>query len=279
MKTIPCAAGEVLFREGDFQLSMYEIQKGSIGIYLDYETEQKLRLTVLEAGRLLGEMGLIEASPRAATAVALEETTLLEIPEEEFYTYFQDKPDRLLQLLKQLSGRIRDNTERYFDVCRALSENEEAMRAGREKSEELNQKLAEISETAKKTKRIYSGTKSSFFDYVQADLDAYEGKRNLVQAGVFQRLLIRRLPPEEMHANPDDEFSRPDIGPSDRIINEYMHQIPLLYRDREHIFPSPIMVYKMEPEGYLILNGHHRWAAAIKSGLGKVRATILNPPK
>ena len=36
------------------------------------------------------------------------------------------------------------------------------------------------------------------------------------------------------------------------------------------------MVEKITPDGYLLLNGHHRWAAAIKMGLPKIRVKIIN---
>ena len=146
MKTIAFSAGDVIFREGDFRLSMYDILSGSIGVYLDYDSEQKKQLTVLRANQLLGEMGLIESCPRSATAVALEYgTTLREIDEAEFLEFFRNEPERLLQILRQLSARIRENTEQYQEVCRALSAKLEAERAGKEKSEAQEQQLTEIS--------------------------------------------------------------------------------------------------------------------------------------
>ena len=258
MKTVGFSAGEVIFREGDAALAMYVIQKGSVGVWLDYDTEEKQQLSVLKEQQLLGEMGLIEACPRSATAVALEDGTVLEeISEEEFYEFFEKQPEHLLEMLRQLSARIRANTQQY--------------RA------ELDQQLQEISQKAKKRKPGYSVMESSFYPYVREDLAATEGKRKLVKASLFQRLVVRSLSPEEMHVNPDDEFADPAIGPNDRIINEYVHEIPELKRIDQPIFPSPIMVVKMESDGYMILNGHHRWAAAVKSGLSKVRAAVTNP--
>ena len=29
---------------------------------------------------------------------------------------------------------------------------------------------------------------------------------------------------------------------------------------------EPLIVEKVHPEGYMLLNGHHRWAAALKTG-------------
>ncbi|MBO5555563.1 MAG: cyclic nucleotide-binding domain-containing protein [Oscillospiraceae bacterium] len=280
MKTIHYASGQVIFREGEAALAMYEIRQGSVGIFLDYDTAEKRQLTVLKENQLFGEMGLIESAPRSATAVALEEGTVLrEIGEDEADAFFLQQPERFLQTLRQMSARIRENTEKYQEVCTALVESERAREEGKKKSEALDRQLNEISKTAKKRKNGYVGGQSTFYPYVREDLEAYEGKRNVVRAGLVERLVVRRIDPEEMHVNPDDEFADPAIGPSDRIINDYVQEIPWLYRDGKAIFPSPIAVFKLESDGYLILNGHHRWAAAIKTGLSKVRAVIMNPPK
>ena len=278
MRTLSFSAGDVIFREEDYELAMYDIQRGSVGIWLDYDTAQKKQLTVLKGGQFLGEMGFIENCPRSATAVALEDgTTLREIGEEEFSDFFRDEPERLLQMLRQLSARIRENTEKYQETCRVLSELEEAEKTGKAKSAELERQITAIGQTAKTRRTVYLGPRSSFLAYVMEDLAAYEGKRNVVRVNLVERLVVHRVSPRELHANPDDEFADPRIGPSDRIIGEYAREIPWLYKDGKPIFPRPIVVYKLASDGYMILNGHHRWAAAIKHGLKKVCVTIINP--
>ena len=82
-----------------------------------------------------------------------------------------------------------------------------------------------------------------------------------------------------MHANPDDKFSDPDVGPSDRLsMNMYMRYPTYDDLMKRYSLP-PFIAYKLTVGGYLIMNGHHRWAVAIKSGQGKIRATIQNPSK
>ena len=136
MKTVGFSAGEVIFREGDAALAMYVIQKGSVGVWLDYDTEEKQQLSVLKEQQLLGEMGLIEACPRSATAVALEDGTVLEeISEEEFYEFFEKQPEHLLEMLRQLSARIRANTQQYQSACLALREHVEAERPGERRAQ------------------------------------------------------------------------------------------------------------------------------------------------
>jgi len=78
-------------------------------------------------------------------------------------------------------------------------------------------------------------------------------------------MLVRRVKCSKLHPNLEDEFCDPNIGPSHRIISEYEKQ----YMDGDqragdyfHFCSEPVVVQKMYPDGYMILNGHHRWAAA-----------------
>lgn len=138
MKTLTFAPGEVIFWQGDFSNSMFDIISGKVGIYSGYETEQEKLLAKLGKDDTLGEMGMIEVYPRSATAVALEpETVLVEIGEDELNEYFKNKPDKLLCIMKQLSKRIRETNGKYYDACRAIYESDEAERSGIDKSEEL----------------------------------------------------------------------------------------------------------------------------------------------
>ena len=61
---------------------------------------------------------MIETCLRSATAVAMVDgTKLQEIGEEEFYDFLQHNPERLLQIIRQMRTRIRENTEKYQDTC------------------------------------------------------------------------------------------------------------------------------------------------------------------
>lgn len=39
---------------------------------------------------------------------------------------------------------------------------------------------------------------------------------------------------------------------------------------------EPLTIEKLYPHGYLLLNGHHRWAAAMRVGLRRVPVEIVN---
>ena len=127
MKEITFNKDQVIFRQGEFGAAMYDVLSGEIGIYTDYQGADEKQIAVIKAGEVFGEMGLIEVYPRSATAVALTDgTAVTELQESDLRTYLQDKPEKLLQIMRQLSRRIRETTEKYVDVCRAVSESRRA---------------------------------------------------------------------------------------------------------------------------------------------------------
>jgi len=151
MNTLVFKKGDVIFRQGDFSSVMYDIAKGKVGVFADYETERVHQLAELKAGDFLGEMGMIEVYPRSATAVALEDdTTLNEIGENELNVYFRDKPEKLLKIMKQVSARIREIDEKYLNACRVAFESTAAEAESTGKSEQLKEKMEAIYEEYEK---------------------------------------------------------------------------------------------------------------------------------
>ena len=129
MKEITYSKDQVIFRQGDYAQNMFDIISGKIGIYRDYGTEKEKRIAELEAGEVFGEMGMIEYCPRSATAVVLSDSAVLqELAESDLNEYFKDKPEKLLQLMRLLSRRIRETTQKYVDVCRTVSEGRTAQK-------------------------------------------------------------------------------------------------------------------------------------------------------
>ena len=127
MRQITYSEGDIIFRQGDIATVMYDIVSGKVGVFSNYQSEQEEKIAELEAGQIFGEMGMIEIYPRSATAVALEDGVVLaEIGEADLEAYFKGKPDKLLQLMRQLSERIRETTKKYVDVCSTVSRNRQA---------------------------------------------------------------------------------------------------------------------------------------------------------
>lgn len=138
-------SGEVIFREGSFGETMYEITAGSVAIIAGYGTPDEQKLATLGAGEIFGEMGLVEYYERSATAVALEDgTSVDEIGSDEFIAYLQNQPDRVLSIMSQLSARVRATQARYEDACRTVYDAIEVERAGATRGHELRSRLSDM---------------------------------------------------------------------------------------------------------------------------------------
>ena len=121
------------------------------------------------------------------------------------------------------------------------------------------------------------GYVDSIVKRIQQDIKKYGENRKTVRAGIIDVLTVRYLSPEQMHVNPDDEFSDPKAGPSEEIVERYIDEARSGLEAGKKSFAEPIMVAKLSDGDYMIVNGHHRWAAAIKVGLTQVRVVIVNP--
>ncbi len=117
----------------------------------------------------------------------------------------------------------------------------------------------------------------SFREYLQQELKRYAGIIYPIYALPVERLLIRKLPYRKLHPNPDDEFCMKTIGPNEEIISKYREIIKKAIRDDlPKCFDEPLIVEKARPDGYMILNGHHRWAAAIMMDERRIPVEIVN---
>jgi cAMP-binding proteins - catabolite gene activator and regulatory subunit of cAMP-dependent protein kinases len=81
---------------------MFAIKRGRVAIMVDANT-----VDTLTEEEIFGEMALLERTTRAATAVTLEETELIEIDEAQFYILVRQNPHFALQLMQLLSERLR----------------------------------------------------------------------------------------------------------------------------------------------------------------------------
>lgn len=115
-----------------------------------------------------------------------------------------------------------------------------------------------------------------YIEKVLKDVEKYNGVRKVVRAGLIERCAIKNCAPERIHPNPIDEFSQPDIGPNLGIVGDYVKLINYNESQELPIFKEPLIVQKMEPDGYLLLNGHHRWFAALRMRVKKIHIQIIN---
>ena len=135
METKQYQKDEIIFREGDKAKCMYEIQEGLVGIYAGYGTPDMKLLTILKSGETFGEMAMIEAMPRSATAVVTgSHATLQIITWQTLGEYFREQPGKVVIMMQQMGRRIRELTKDYMEACKAIANLAEKAEA--EKKEE-----------------------------------------------------------------------------------------------------------------------------------------------
>ena len=97
--------GERIFEEGEMGDSLYVIVRGRVGISHVGET-----IARLGPGEAFGEMGVLDAASRSATAIAEEETEVLRIGSDEFYETLHEQAEIAEGVIRMLTRRLRDAT-------------------------------------------------------------------------------------------------------------------------------------------------------------------------
>ena len=144
MELVVFKKGDVIFEEGKYESFMYSIHSGKVGIYSNYGKENEVLLTEVEKDGIFGEMGLIEARQRSATAVALEEVGLAKIDNDSFLDYFGKEPEKLIDIMKKMSHRLRELSDSYVDACNTITEYVKADEESRPKKKGLLDKIKKL---------------------------------------------------------------------------------------------------------------------------------------
>ncbi len=107
--------GDVLFDEGAAPEELFVVISGRIAIASRAIDGRESVFALMEAGDLLGEMGLLDGLPRSAEARALESSQVLAIPYEPVRAVFEAEPRLLWGVVRLLVGRLRTTDEALAD--------------------------------------------------------------------------------------------------------------------------------------------------------------------
>ena len=99
--------GTVIFKEEDPGDCMYIIFSGDIHIHW-----RKTTLAVLHQNQVFGELSLLDAETRSATATAKTDCILFKIDQEPFYELINTRPEIARGFIKILCARLRTLNEK-----------------------------------------------------------------------------------------------------------------------------------------------------------------------
>lgn len=99
--------GEAIYREGDESHSVYLVKTGRVEILDTYPETGTVVTKTLGAGKVFGEVELIDRKPRSATAKAAEEAKLLIFSHEEILDALFRRPEESLVMARDVFDRLR----------------------------------------------------------------------------------------------------------------------------------------------------------------------------
>jgi hypothetical protein len=108
------APNAMIFAEGDPSDEAYLIRSGRVSV-MKRTVGGHVQLATLGPGDVLGEMGLLEERPRAASAQALEAVTVDVVSRDEFTNLLLRDPPRTMEILRVLFERLRTMNERITE--------------------------------------------------------------------------------------------------------------------------------------------------------------------
>lgn len=123
------AAGEVLFLQGDEGYDCYVILTGELDV-ITYMNGTELRLGVRCAGEIIGEMALIDSSPRSATVRAATPSHLAVLNKQHFTRLMSNDPVMALEMLRDGTALLRNTSQRM--IARLEQKNTELSKAYQE---------------------------------------------------------------------------------------------------------------------------------------------------
>jgi len=115
-----------LFSEGSYGEEVYLIIAGTIKVTTSEPTRKTKILNMLNAGDVLGEMAMIDAEYRSATATAHEDTETLVLTCADFLELIQLHPSMQLKIMITLCRRLRNANDEirnytFYDLAGRLT--------------------------------------------------------------------------------------------------------------------------------------------------------------
>jgi CRP/FNR family transcriptional regulator, cyclic AMP receptor protein len=103
----PLAAGEAVFAEGEPGDALYLVIEGAVRVH-----KGGRQLALLAVRDVFGEMAVLDAEPRNASATVVKDAVLLKIGRDDFRDILQERPEIGIGVLQVLSRRLRASGRR-----------------------------------------------------------------------------------------------------------------------------------------------------------------------
>ena len=103
MQAYEASRGTEVFKEGGREGYMCFVVEGKLDILKEAEYGEPAKITVVRAGKTIGEMSIIDGLPHSASARVAEQATLVMLTKTNFERICEDHPALALRLLVKIS--------------------------------------------------------------------------------------------------------------------------------------------------------------------------------
>lgn len=114
-----CAAGQVIFAEGDRDTCLYVIEKGRVRVGRHDATDRECLFTVLGPGDMFGEESMFDPGPRSSCATAMTDTVAMSLEREILMPLLLTRPEVAQRFLRIMARRIRSTSSNITDTVYA----------------------------------------------------------------------------------------------------------------------------------------------------------------
>lgn len=97
---------EIILHQGDSEKNLYKVLTGKVILYVNYGLEDEYLMGVLSFPQCFGEMSVLIGEPSSYTAVALMETTVLKVPEDNFETFIKGDHNNAMSIMKTMAKNL-----------------------------------------------------------------------------------------------------------------------------------------------------------------------------
>jgi len=115
MRTV--ARHEFVVTRGEPIDNVYLVLAGSLKVTVSDEEGREVILSMLGPGEIFGEVGVIDENPRSASVVALENSNVIVIAQEDFKRCMRENFDIALYVMRKLAQRLRSADQKIESLA------------------------------------------------------------------------------------------------------------------------------------------------------------------
>lgn len=125
LPTIKVKANTVIFKEGDYDRTMFIVLEGKVKIYV-VRNEEEIELSVIEKYDFFGEMALYRQRPRSACAKVIEDTRLVVIKTRvQLEQFIQENPSFAGKMMVIMGNRLANSNDLLLEQMGANAPKED----------------------------------------------------------------------------------------------------------------------------------------------------------